>query len=110
MHLELGGVNQESWADELFVELVVAQNVADILAQKALDAFPKFLNPVGIGLRHPPSAVGRIGRSGRELPDSLLRPEVGRDIGHQIFHRWKGPHWLDGDRLLEIQLAQSRHA
>ena len=50
MHLELRGVNQKSRAHELLVELMIAKNVADILAQKALDALPEFLNAVHVGL------------------------------------------------------------
>src|SRR4030095_1463305 len=44
MHFERGDINQISWPNELFMHAMVAQHVADILAQEALDAFPKFLN------------------------------------------------------------------
>ena len=64
MHLQRGRVNQEPRADEGVMELVVAQHVADVLAQEALDTLPEFLDPVHVRLGHPPGAVGRIGRAG----------------------------------------------
>jgi hypothetical protein len=110
MHLELRGVYKQSRTDKLFVQLVVAKYVTDILAQKALDALPEFLNPVSIRLSHSPGAVEGIGSAGCELPDPLLRAEVGGDIGDQILHRRERAHRLDGHGLLEIELTQPRHA
>ena len=45
------------------VLLVVAQHVAHVLAQEALDALPEFLHAVHVALLHAPGAVGRIGRA-----------------------------------------------
>ncbi len=65
--------------------LVIAQHVADVLAQKALDALPEFLHAVDVLLLHAPRAVRRVGRARRELLDLLLhlvssttRPSRGR--------------------------------
>jgi hypothetical protein len=43
------------------VHLVVAQDVADVLAQEALDALAEFLHAVDVGLAHAPRAVGASG-------------------------------------------------
>ena len=48
MHLERGRINQETRPDELIVHVVIAQDVANILAKKALDAFPKFLDAIDV--------------------------------------------------------------
>jgi len=44
VHLELGGVHQKTRTNELLVKLVIAKNVAHVLAKEALDAFPEFLH------------------------------------------------------------------
>jgi hypothetical protein len=51
---------------------MVAQHVADVLAQEALDALAELLHPVHVRLRHPPGAVRRVGRPGREPLDAPL--------------------------------------
>jgi hypothetical protein len=48
VHLELRGVNEQSRSDELLVQLMVPQHVTDVLAKKAFDALPKFLNAIGV--------------------------------------------------------------
>ncbi len=110
MHFELRGVDQQSRTHELFVKLVVAENVAHVLAQKALDALPELLNAVGIGLRHAPGSVGRVRRPRSEFPDPFLGAEIRRHVRHQILQERKRPHWLDRDRLGQIELAQAGHA
>ena len=60
VHLEVGRVDEEPRADELLVLVVIAQHVADVLAQEALDALPELLDAVDVALRHPPRAVRRI--------------------------------------------------
>ena len=40
------------------VLVVIAQHVAHVLAQKALDALPEFLHAVDVLLLHAPRAVG----------------------------------------------------
>src|SRR5437868_3362018 len=69
MHLEGGDMNQKTRADEALEFLVIAQNVADILTEKAFDALSEFLNTVDVRLPHPPCAVGRIRRARFELFD-----------------------------------------
>src|SRR4051812_46186414 len=58
MHLELRGMDQQAGADELFVQLVVAEHVTDVLTEEALYALSKFLHAVGVVLHHAPGAVG----------------------------------------------------
>ena len=48
MHLERGGVDEEARADELVVLVVIAQDVADVLAQEALDALAEFLHAIDV--------------------------------------------------------------
>src|SRR5215468_11497721 len=62
MHLESGHVNEKTGADELLVEMVLAKDVANVLAEEALDALAELLDTVDVGLRHPPRSVRRVRR------------------------------------------------
>src|ERR1051325_1649398 len=106
MHLQLGHVNQKAGPDELIMESVLSQYVADVLAKKALDAFPKLLHAVDIRLRHPPGAIGGIRRAWLEGFNLFLNAKVPGNIGHQILQKRKGLEWLDGDRLFERAVSQ----
>ena len=103
-------VNQKARADEFVVLLVIAQDVADILAKKTLDAFPEFLHAIDVVLRHPPGAIGASGGARLEFLDLFLHPKIPRNIGDQILHERERLHRLDRDRLVERQIAQPRHA
>ena len=109
MHLQLRRVDEQPRADELLVQLVITQHVTHVLTEEALDAFPEFLNAIGVRLLHAPCPIRRIGRPRSEFPDPRFGAEVRRNIGHQIPHRRKGAHRLYGHRFREIQLAQARH-
>ena len=63
---------------------VVADDVADVLAEEALDALAEFLHAIDVALRHAPGAVGGVGLARRELLDAGLRAEVERDVRDQI--------------------------
>jgi hypothetical protein len=110
MHLQRGGVDQDPRPDELLVLVVVAEHVADVLAEEALDALPELLHPVDVRLLHAPGAIFRVGRPRRELPDLLLDPVVPRHVRDEVAHVWEGPHRLDGDGLVGGELVQPRHA
>ncbi len=110
MHLERGHVDEEPRADELVLLVVIAQHVADVLAQKALDTLAEFLHAVDIRLLHAPGAVRRVRRPRLERLDLLLDLVVPGHIGHEVFDVRKRPHRLDGHRLIERQLVQPRHA
>ena len=77
MHLELRCMHEQAGADELFVQVMITENMTDILAQEALDALPELLNAIGVGLTEAPRPIGGIRRTRRELPDALLRTKVG---------------------------------
>src|SRR5205085_5693459 len=110
IHFESGHVDQKARADKLVVHAMIAQHVADVLAQKTLNAFAKLLNAIGILLGHAPGSVGPIGRTRLEFGDTFLHAVIPRHIGDQILHVGKGLHRLDGHGLLQRKRVQTRHA
>ena len=50
IHFEGGGVDEVARPDELVEEVMLAQHVADVLAQKTLDALPELLHPFDVHL------------------------------------------------------------
>src|ERR1051326_1328216 len=94
MHLQRRRVHQVAGPDELLVQVVVPEDMADVLAEEALDALPELLHPVHVLLLHPPGAVGGVGRARRELPDPLLHPEVPAHVGDQVLVVGGGGPWL----------------
>src|SRR5918996_844481 len=62
MQLQAGGSDKETRAHERILRLVVAQHVADVLAQEALDALPELLNAVDVLLLPAPVLVRRADR------------------------------------------------
>src|ERR1700730_11744962 len=58
MHLQPGNANEETRAAKLFLLVVIAQNMTNILAKKTLDALTKFLYSIDIALIHFPSDIG----------------------------------------------------
>ncbi len=110
VHLQRGGINQKARADKLVVLFVIAQHVANILAEKAFDAFAKFLHAVDVLLLHAPGAVFGVGRARLEFLDAFFDLVIPGNIGHQIAHRRKGSHRLDRDRLVHRQSVEPGHA
>src|SRR5690348_6650614 len=110
MHLERRRVHEETRPDELLVLLVVAQDVADVLAEKTLDALSEFLHAIDVCLVHPPRAVGRVGLARPEWLDLLLDAEVPRHVSHEIADWLECTHRLDGHGLAEWQLREPGHA
>jgi hypothetical protein len=76
MHFQRGDVNQESRTDKFVVQLMVAQNMANILAKKAFDTFTKFLHAIDVLLLHSPGAVRRVSRSRFKRFDLLLHLKI----------------------------------
>jgi hypothetical protein len=64
MHLERRGVNEKTRPDKVLVLVMIAQHMAHVLAKKAFDTFPEFLDPIDILLCHPPGAVAASGGRG----------------------------------------------
>src|SRR5262245_59458972 len=58
MHLQRCRTDEHPWANELVVLVMVPEYVADVLAEKALDALPEFLDAIDVLLLHAPCAVG----------------------------------------------------
>src|SRR5204862_5044415 len=58
MHFERGHVDEKPRADKFLVFPMIAQDVADVLAEKTLDAFPEFLDASDVFLLHATGAVG----------------------------------------------------
>jgi hypothetical protein len=106
-----GGVDEEARSDEFFEFAMVAQHVADVLAQETLDALAEFLHAIDVLLLHAPGAVGGVGLARLELADLLLDFEIPGDVGHQIANSGKALHRLDGSRAcVEIERVEPRHA
>src|SRR2546425_514242 len=82
MHLVDRGAHEHRRAHELLVLVMRAQDVADILAQEALDALPELLRPLDFELIHPPGAVGRVGLAGLEGWNALVDLVIPRHVGH----------------------------
>jgi hypothetical protein len=71
MHFQCGDVGEKTRSDELLVFAVVAQHMTDILTEITLNALPKFLHAINVGLGHSPGSVRGIGRAGFEGFDGL---------------------------------------
>jgi hypothetical protein len=60
VHLERRAINEQAGPNEMVVQRVLAQDMADILAEKTFDALPKLLHSIDVLLRHSPCSVGRV--------------------------------------------------
>src|ERR1700757_4202885 len=96
MHFEAGNTDEETGSAELFLFAVVAKDVADVLAEEALDALVEFLHTVDVALVHLPLDAGP-GLERRDLPVHSVVP---RDIGDEILDQRKGFHGEDRDGLI----------
>jgi len=106
MHFEAGGANEEARATEGIVFGVVAQNVADVLAEKTFDAFAKFLDAIDVALVHFPFDIF----SGLERGDFFVDLVVPGDVGDEVFDDRKGFERRDGDGLVERKRVHTRFA
>ena len=66
VHFQGSGVNEESRSDELVMKIVFPKDMADILAEEALNTLPKLLDVVNVFLFHPPRTIFGIRGSWRE--------------------------------------------
>ena len=57
VHLEAGDADEEARAEVALLQCVVAQHVADVLAEEALDALAELADPVDVLLLHQPVGV-----------------------------------------------------
>src|SRR6266566_7410244 len=109
VHLEARDTHQEARAGEGVRALVVAQHVAHVLAEEALDALAELLHPVDVRLLHAPGAVG-LGGLRLKGRDALVDLVVPGDVGHQVLDHREGLHGREGDRLTRGELVHARHA
>src|SRR5271167_2838763 len=97
MHFERRGMDEQARPDELVVLMVLAQNVAHILAEKTLDALAELLYPFDISLLHAPGSVGRVGSARLEFSDCQFGAEVPRDVCDQVTDDGEGVHGFEDD-------------
>src|SRR5918998_5546226 len=106
VHLQPLVPHEETRSRELGVLVVGSQDVADVLAHKALDALLRLVETLDILLVH---REGRL-LAGLERLDALRDLVVPRDVGDQVLYDGEGPHgtyvYLSPFVLLDARLAQ----
>ena len=77
---------------------MIADHVAGILTEEALDTFAELLGALNVDLLHTGLTWGYISRVGvgRNLHSLLV---IEGDIGDEILDYWEGAKWGDGDYL-----------
>src|SRR5580704_16922518 len=106
MHLQRSGAYEEPRPTKLLFLVVVTQDVADILAKEALNAFAKLLHAIHVPLVHLPLDT----RARLEWRNLLIDSEVPGDISHQILDHREGLHRKDGDGLIKRKSVHARLA
>src|SRR5580658_2046758 len=48
MHLQRGGIHEQPRADELLLQVMIADHMADVLAQEAFDTLAEFLDAIDV--------------------------------------------------------------
>src|SRR5258706_11902525 len=99
VHLEPGDLDEEARAGEALLEIVVADDVADVLAEETLDALVELLPALDVLLHHPVLAV-RIRRLEPERRHLLGLLVVVGDVGDQVADDRERPDRRHRDRLL----------
>src|SRR5438270_4780796 len=97
MHLKRSCADKETWSSKFLLLAVVAQDVADVLAEEAFDALAKFRYAIDIALVHLPLGV-RTRLEGRNFAIDLVVPG---DVGDQVLDDREGLHGKNGDGLIE---------
>lgn len=110
VHLKRRVVHDEAGADEFIVLVMVAQDMADILAEETLDALSELLHSIDIHLEHRPRTICIVGLSRLERLDLLLDAEVPTDIGHQIPDGRERLDRLNSHFGIGWQRVHARHA
>jgi hypothetical protein len=106
MHFETGDSNKEARAGELFLFVVFAKNVTNVLAEKTFDALAKLLNAVHIQLRDFPfHSLTRFER--RDFPVDTVVPG---NVGDKVFNAREGLHGQDHNGLVLREIVHARLA
>jgi len=95
-----------SWADEFIVLVMVKKDMAHVLAEETLDAFPEFLDSVNVSLAHVSGAVRVVGLPGGERLDRLLALVVEGHIGAQVAYPRECTHRFNGHGFIEVQVRE----
>src|SRR5882762_9172162 len=110
VHVEAGQLDEEARHGEALLQLlVVADDVAHVLAQEALDALVELLDAIDVLLHHPVGAVGlrRLDAQRRHLPG--LHVVVG-DVGDEVADGRVAADRRHRDRLALLEEIHPRHA
>src|SRR5215467_11138127 len=110
VHLQFRDPHQEPGAGEgALVIRVVADDVAHVLAQEALDALAELLRPLHVGLLHPELAGLHRGIGG-ERRDLERLGVVERHVRDQVPDHREGAHRGERDGLARLEGGHPRHA
>src|SRR6202046_2385195 len=109
VHLELREADEEAGPRVVgLVVLVVADDVADVLAHEALNALAELLAALDVDLHHAIAALGL--RPGLEGGDRLGHLVVERDVGDEVANDREGLHRRHRDGFPGRQRVHARHA
>src|SRR5437867_7451388 len=110
VHVEAGQLDEEARPRErALVLLVVADDVADVLAEEALDALVELLDAVDVLLHHPVGAI-RLRRLDAQRRHLLGLDIVVGDVGDEVADGREAADGRHRDRLALIEEIHPRHA
>src|ERR1700674_766533 len=93
VHLQARDPDHEPWTLESALQIVGSQDMADVLAEEALDAFTELHHALNVLLLHPPGLAAReIFLAGRKRWYFLVDLVVPADVGHEVFDHREGFH------------------
>src|SRR5438552_2846078 len=110
MHVEARDLDEEARPGErALLVVVVANHVAHVLAQEALDALVELLDAIDVLLHHPVGAIGlrRLEAQRRHLLGLVV---VEGHVGDEIADQREGPDRRHRDRVARPEQVHPRHA
>jgi hypothetical protein len=112
MHLEAGDADKKARAAKFFLFVMLAKNVAYVLAEEAFDTLTEFLDAVDIELGDFPVRVGARLESGNLLVDGVIPGDVRDEIldSRKRLHRHDGDGLIHGQRVHAGFAGQARAA
>ncbi len=106
MHFEAGDSNEEARAGELFLFVVFAEDVTDVLTEKTFDALAELLNAVHIELGDFPfDSFARF-----ERRDFAVDTVIPGNVGDKVFDSRERFHGQDGYGLVLREVVHARFA